>query len=182
MQSDYNYNRNYIKYSVRKPGVMGLQNFNSSSCFMNASIQCLVHLKGFYTSIKNLKVKHKKEGTLVYEISNFIQEMEKDSNEKNYSPKNIIKVMGEKVDQKYLEDKQRDANEFISNCIMKIHDETKTEVKKTIDTINLPNDQKEKIAYQKFFDKFYSKNDSFIINYITLTKKFFQALKIKIIY
>ena len=120
---------NYKKYkSIRKPGVMGLKNLNASSCYMNASIQCLVHLEGFYTSIACKKSIPKE--SLLYEINNFIKEMtDKNNEKKSYSPTKIREAMG-KVDVKYLLDRQRDANEFISNCIMEIHDETKSKVKK----------------------------------------------------
>ena len=75
----YSYNYN-INKSIRKHCVMGLKNLNASSCFMNASIQCLVHLEGFYTSIKSLK--NKPKDSLVYEISNFIEEMTDEKNKK----------------------------------------------------------------------------------------------------
>ena len=159
----YNHYYYYKNKSVRKPGVMGLKNLNASLCYMNASIQCLVHLEPFYTSIKSLNKKTKK--SLVYEISNFIEEMMNEENkQKSYSPKNIIIAMG-KIDEKYLENRQRDANEFISNCIMGIHDETKEPIEKiNINTQNSPQDQMEKSAYENVINKFYSKNDSFIID------------------
>ena len=61
--NDHSYNQNYYNRSIRKEGVMGLKNINASSCFMNASIQCLVHLKEFNTSI--ISKKKPKEGSLV---------------------------------------------------------------------------------------------------------------------
>jgi len=156
--SDY-YN-NYYNRSVRKEGVMGLKNKNASSCYMNASIQCLVHLEGFNTSI--VSKKNRKEEGLVYAINDFIKEMSLNNNQKSYSPIKIRKAIG-KIDEKYLKDKQRDANEFISDCIMAIHDETKSSNSNPkIDLTDL--DSEEKKAYDKIFQKFYSKNDSFIID------------------
>jgi len=162
--NDHSYNQNYYNRSIRKEGVMGLKNINASSCFMNASIQCLVHLKEFNTSI--ISKKKPKEGSLVYEIKDFIKEMSLNNEKKSYSPKKIREAIG-KIDEKYLKDRQRDANEFISNCIMAIHDETKKETTTKITDENLPEDldSEEKIAYAKIYNKFYSKNDSFIIDY-----------------
>lgn len=163
--NDHSYNQNYYNRSIRKEGVMGLKNINASSCFMNASIQCLVHLKEFNTSI--ISKKKPKEGSLVYEIKDFITEMSSNNKKKSYSPKKIREAIG-KIDEKYLKDRQRDANEFISNCIMAIHDETKKEnAKEKIADEDLPEDldSEEKIAYEKIYNKFYSKNDSFITDY-----------------
>ena len=78
-----------------------------NSCYMNASIQCLFRIDGFIKKIIQYN-----EGNLVLATKKLIYDMKKSNNNNQCSILDIKKAMGEK-DEKYNDDFQEDANEFI---------------------------------------------------------------------
>ena len=131
-------------------------------CYMNSSIQCLFHLKDFTDNITNTAVYNK--GDLIRATSNLIEEM-KSFNKKNsdiLSAKYIKKVMGE-IDQRYKDNSQEDANEFISNFLDGLLNEIgdKNNLPKPLDIKN----ESDKVAYNKFYKRFYTnKGNSFLLD------------------
>ena len=66
------------------------------------------------------------------------------------------------IDKKYKTDEQQDANEFINTLLMEIHDEINEN--NNSNPINIPDNKEEKEPYLNFWNKFYKKNNSFIID------------------
>ena len=134
-----NDNNNYEKFNRIKP--IGLKNFNyeeneksclgkcyrtskyygnkrntGNICYINSSIQCLFHLKDFADKITNFNKTNKMH--LINATSELINGMKK-NNEKNkeaMSVEGLKNVMG-KIDERYYQNNQEDANEFISNFL-----------------------------------------------------------------
>ena len=83
-----------------------------NSCYMNASIQCLFRIDGFVK-----KIIQANEGSLVLATKKLIYDMQKPNNNYNQcSVLDIKKAMGEK-NEKYNDEFQEDANEFITNYL-----------------------------------------------------------------
>ena len=129
-------------------------------CYMNSSIQCLFHLKDFTDKIIETASYQKDE--LITATSNLIDEM-KNKNSKVLSVKNIKKVMGDKIDERYKENNQEDANEFISNFLDGLLNEIgdKNNLPKPLDIEN----ESDRAAYDKFYNRFYKiKGNSFLLD------------------
>lgn len=83
-----------------------------NSCYMNASIQCLFQIDGFVKKILQYD-----EGNLVLATKKLIHNMQNPGNKFNQcSVLEIKKAMGEK-DEKYDDEFQENANEFITNYL-----------------------------------------------------------------
>ena len=76
-------------------------------------------------------------------------------NERNIDPNDLKNVMG-KIDERYKYNNQEDANEFISNFLNNLLEET-SDKNKFVDKNNNIMDKLEKEAYEKFYNKFYKK-------------------------
>ena len=148
-------------------------------CYMNSSIQCLFHLKKFANFILEGK------GTsLLIPTRNLLISMInwKENKKKNdLSVKEIKKEMG-RIDERYNHNRQEDANEFISNFLDALREETSEKsIKKNHINLNNFSNELEMEAYKKFYNKFYEKKgysfllDLFYGNYIT--KKFCKKCK-----
>ena len=125
-----------------------------NSCYMNASIQCLFRIDGFIKKIIQYN-----EGNLVLATKKLIYDMKKSNNNNQCSILDIKKAMGEK-DEKYNDDFQEDANEFITNYLNYLIKETKDTIK--IDWICNKSDEG---FFNKFCQKFFKRNGtSFIID------------------
>ena len=128
-------------------------------CYMNSSIQCLFHLKDFTDNI--IKTGSHKKGDLISATSNLIEEM-KNKNSDVLSVKNIKNAMG-KIDERYKDNNQEDANEFISNFLDGLLDEIgdKNNLPEPLDIKN----ESDKAAYDKFYNRFYRiKGNSFLLD------------------
>ena len=135
-----------------------------NDCFMNASLQLLTHEEYLIEKIINInESKINKitpgEGKLIPEFKKLIEKI--NNNEKLINPRNIKYIMG-LIDEKYETEEQQDSNEFINTLLMEIHDEI-NQPKKS-EPINIPDNNEEKEPYLNFWNKFYKKNNSFIID------------------
>ena len=156
-------NNNENKQLIYKKKNYGFEN-ERNDCFMNASLQLLTHEESLIDNI--LKINESKinnntpgKGKLIPEFKNLIGEINK--NVKLINPRNIKSVMG-LIDKKYNTKEQQDANEFINTLLMEIHDEINEN--NNSNPKNIPDNIEEKRPYLNFWNKFYKKNNSFIID------------------
>lgn len=127
-----------------------------NSCYMNASIQCLFRLDEFVKKIIQYN-----EGSLVLATKNLIYKMQKPNNKKNQcSVLDIKNAMG-KNDEKYNDEYQEDANEFITNYLNNLIEET-NDASVKIDWNYIKEDEE---YFNKFYQRFFKrKRNSFIID------------------
>ena len=126
-------------------------------CYMNASIQCLFRLNEFVRRILKFD-----GGNLTRATQNLIKNIQKSTGKKElYSVFEIKKAMAEK-DEIYENNKEEDVNEFISNYLSYLIEETKN-----------TGDLKEKwrysssdqLSFTKFYEKFQKKRgNSFVLD------------------
>ena len=125
-----------------------------NSCYMNASMQCLFRIDGFVNKI----IQYDK-GNLTLATKKIIYDMQK-PNIKQCSVLDIKNAMGEK-NEKYNDEFQEDANEFITNYLNYLIEETKDFVNE-LDWNYKKEDEK---FFNKFYRKFFKRNGtSFIID------------------
>lgn len=125
-------------------------------CYINSSIQCLFHLDEFIYNILNSS-----GGNLCKATVDLVNNMRFHDKKKNLSASEIKAVMGE-IDEKYKENKQEDADEFISNYINALIEET---ADKSLSKIIKPYDNKDKKCFEKFYNKFYkNKGSSYVLD------------------
>ena len=126
-----------------------------NSCYMNASIQCLFRLDEFVKKIIQYD-----EGSLVLATKKLIYSMQKPNNKKQCSVLDIKNAMGEK-DEKYKDECQEDANEFITNYLNNLIEETNDDSVE----INWICKEEDEEYFNKFYQKFFKRNrNSFIID------------------
>ena len=133
-----------------------------NDCFMNASLQLLTHEESLIENILNeSKINYNTpgKGKLIPEFKKLIGEI--NNNVDPINPRNIKSIMG-LIDEKYKTDEQQDANEFINTLLMEIHDEINKN--NNSKPKNIPTNTKEIDPYLNFWNKFYKKNNSFIID------------------
>ena len=156
---------NYIYKKTKIGGYYSNYSYDivsGNNCYINSSIQCLFHLKKFTDNIT--KLVNDKSGNLMKATSNLIEEMKipnsKSSDE--ISVKEIKREMA-KIDERYKDNNQEDANEFISNFLDGLLDETGD--KSSFPEPLKMNNQQDQIAYNKFYDRFYKKRgNSFLLD------------------
>ena len=125
-----------------------------NTCYINSSIQCLFRLDEFVKNILKCD-----EGNLVIATKNLINRMKNKYNNKQCSVYEIKEAMGQK-DQIYKNDEQQDANEFISNYLNGLIEETNNTGK--ISWNYLENDKKYFLPFcNKFIER---KGKSFILD------------------
>ena len=151
------------KINIEKNRNYGFKN-KMNDCFMNASLQLLTHEESLIENIINInesKIDESTpgEGKLIPEFKKLIKKI--NNNEKLINPSNIKDIMG-LIDEKYKTEEQQDSNEFINTLLMEIHDEINQPNKS--EPINIPDNNEEKEPYLNFWNKFYKKNNSFIID------------------
>ena len=138
---------------------------NGNNCYLNSSLQLLTRINDLKINIFNYNYENicadaVTKGKLFLEFRKILQDIQ---NGKHYiDPKKLKKVMGE-IDEKYKDNNQEDANEFISNFLDGLLDEIG-------DKNNLPkplnvNNKFDKEAYDRFYNRFYkAKGDSFLLD------------------
>lgn len=122
-------------------------------CYINSSIQCLFHLKKFVNFIMNNE--HSK--SLLNSTQKLLYDMI-ENKKKNLSVKEIKMEMGKK-DERYRYNSQEDANEFISNYLDFLREETSNKnipIERAKNPINLET-QLLRSAYEKFYNKFFER-------------------------
>ena len=155
-----NINKKKNEYKCISQKIYGFIN-QRNDCYLNSSLQMITHIIELNDCLKNyLKDNEKKENIdlvrAYVEILNKINEGEQEIN-----PKDLKNVMGEK-NEIYKNDNQEDANEFISNFLMELKNETKDKTQKSKNPEI--NDKYEQQAYEKLNKRFLSKNNSFLID------------------
>lgn len=163
------------KYSKKK--ISNIYNI----CYMNSSIQCLFHCRDFINKILEYKKEKFEVGKLTESTVNLIKDMLNPQNKnKDLTVTEIKEAMGESIEL-YKENKQEDANEFISNYLNLLHEEIsdkdKINIKKNIEI----NNEDDRECFNNFFYKFYiKKGSSFILDLfygILRTKKYCNICK-----
>ena len=137
---------------------------DGNNCYLNSSLQLLTRIKEMKYEIINYKGNINSEtitnGQLFIEFKKILENIENGKNPIN--PKRLKKVMGE-IDIRYFQNNQEDANEFISNFLDGLLDETGD-----IESLPKPlelNDKDELEAYNKFYNRFYKlKGNSFLLD------------------
>lgn len=141
-----NLNRKDQKYNKNKYNI-NLYN----TCYINASIQCFLRLDGFITKIFGYQ-----NGNLVKATKNLIKDMQ---NKYKYLSVSEIKVAMSELDEKYNNNNPEDANEFITDYLNELLEETRI-------TDNLTFDIKKNNFYDEnfshFLERFYKNGYSFI--------------------
>ena len=132
-------------------------------CYINSSIQCLFHLEEFKNFI--ITQNEMEDKILFNETKILMEEMLKSDDDTRLSVEGIKKVMGE-IDERYKYNNQEDANEFISNFLDRLLDETAETANKNNNVQKLTIDKKEeKEAFDKFYNRFYKQiGNSFLLD------------------
>ena len=138
---------------------------DGNNCYLNSSLQLLTRVKELRVNILNYKLENVcintiTEGKICVEFQNIIQDII--NGRKNIDPRKLKKVMGE-IDERYKDNNQEDANEFISNFLDGLLDEIgdKNNLPKPLDIKN----ESDKVAYNKFYKRFYTnKGNSFLLD------------------
>jgi ubiquitin C-terminal hydrolase len=124
---------------------------------MNSSIQCLAHLVNFRKKIINFE----NPSNLIRETQNLFRDMK---NGKKYSNVSGIKNVLSEINDRYKENNQEDANEFISTFLDTILEDTKISLDEMPKIDINKDDIIETKAYDKIFRRFYKKKGgSFIV-------------------
>ena len=157
----------------------------SSDCYLNSSLQLLTRINDLKNGIYNYEKKYKinenndTEGQLFIEFKKILDKIK--NSKKEYlkiNPQSLKNIMG-KIDEKYYDNNQEDANEFISNLIdgllMETSNKLKEEEIKEKKTLKIT-DKFINDAYDNFFNRFYIKSGySFLMDIfygVLQTKKY----------
>jgi ubiquitin C-terminal hydrolase len=138
---------------------------NGNNCYLNSSLQLLTRVKELRENILNVKSENIcidtiTEGKICVEFQNIVQHIL--NGKKNIDPRKLKKVMGG-IDERYKDNNQEDANEFISNFLDGLLDEIgdKNNLPEPLDIKN----ESDKAAYDKFYKRFYKiKGNSFLLD------------------
>jgi len=138
---------------------------NGNNCYLNSSLQLLTRIKELRENILNFKLEKIcidtiTKGKICIEFQNIIQNII--NGKKNLDPKKLKKVMGE-IDERYKDNNQEDANEFISNFLDGLLDEI-GDKNNLPEPLNIKNES-DRAAYNKFYKRFYKiKGNSFLLD------------------
>ena len=162
--------RNLLKEKEREnlnicQKLYGFKN-DGNNCYLNSSLQLLTRIKDLKDLVINFNENYEDnetEGKLIIEFRNILKSIENSESENlTLNPGKLKRIMG-KIDNKYNSSGQEDSNEFITNFITALLDETGNKNKK-VNKLEIVN-EKEIGPYNNLYKKFYQrKGDSFIIN------------------
>ena len=166
-----------VEDSEKKYQEYGFKN-TKNNCYLNSSLQLLTRVKGLKEAVLNNKDKNGNKitgGKLFDKFKRILQDIQ--NNEKTITPDYLKKEMG-RIDNRYIRNDQEDANEFISNFLDALCEETSNKncinrQKKIYDLKANFNNLELEEAYGKFYNKFYERKgysflmDLFYGNYIT---------------
>lgn len=152
--------------NIDENNLYGFEN-TGNNCYLNSSLQLLTRIYELKKNIINFKEENickstATKGYLFFEFKNIINDII--NNKKKLYPNRLKKVMIS-IDQRYSNNNQEDANEFISNFLDGLLEETADKynpIQKNI--YNFKNYEEEK-AYEKLYNKFYKKiGNSFLLD------------------
>ena len=141
---------------IKKKGVMGLKNIGNT-CFMNSSLQCIIHIKQIYQKFKDVKL-----NALCSALKEIMYNTyDKPHPPKYFEPKEIFNIMSSHFP-KYKTKRQQGANEFITHFLSILHDELNS----TSHNEKSFNPLSDEILQKKFTKKqsFYHDNKSIIVD------------------
>ena len=163
-------NRNTIKQNEEnnENELYGFINYRNN-CYLNSSLQLLTRIDKLRKNTLNFnKNKIQKNssitgGHLIIEFINILEQIKNKNN--RIDPTNLKNIMS-LIDNRYSYDNQEDANEFISNFIDALLEETSDKINNynpNIDETEMEPIEKE--AFKKFKNKFYNKiKNSFLLD------------------
>jgi uncharacterized membrane protein len=150
--------------------IYGFRN-GGNNCYLNSSLQLLTRINELKYEIFNFpkteinKKDNDTKGQLFDEFEKILNKIENSKNDDLIIyPENLKSIMGN-IDEKYFENSQEDASEFINYFIDGLFEETSSkEEGKKIEPLLMKNES-DKEAYNKYHNRFYIKNGySFLIN------------------
>ena len=165
MMKNNDTNINMGNNNNKSNSMMKNNDININNCYINSSLQTLLHLEEFITDVRSIYIKKDKEEKmkLTFEFKKLINQYLKENILKTIDPLNIKKILSE-VNEKYKTNHQQDANEFITFFLNQMMDEVKGFGINNIKPINPPTDEKGKTAFEKLEDNFFAKKKSFLID------------------
>ena len=143
---------------------------SGNNCYLNSSLQLLTRINELKNGILNyqdneINKDNNTKGQLFVEFKNIISEIENPQNDNLLiNPEKLKYIMGN-INQIYYRSSLEDSNEFISNFISGLFNETANKAKvKNIKILDI-NNKMDKKAYDKFCNRFYlNKGYSFLID------------------
>ena len=157
------YSKNYhTKYKREKIyGIFGFKNNKlSNNCFINSSLQNLLHCDKFKSFLNTIPERKLIDKPLTKNVKKLIERIKKGDDELD---PNDIKTTLATIEEKYQYNEQNDANEFITIFLNQLLKElNKCGDYETIK--NIPDNELEEKAFQKLENRFFLKNNSFLLN------------------
>ena len=160
--SSYGYDNYYSSYKEKIPGIFGFHNNKIiNNCFMNSSLQNLLHCENFADRIHSIPDNKLSDKPLAKEIKNLITEI--NNGETELDPRKVKSILST-VEEKYKYNEQNDANEFITIFLNQLLKELNGVSANEYVTEKIPSDELEMKSFYKLEDRFFLKNKSFLLN------------------
>ena len=157
-------------YIEEKTKLYGFIN-RGNNCYLNSSLQLLTRIKDLKDKILDFNEickDNSTKGEIIIQFKKILKIIENDY-EPRINPDNLKKTMSN-IDERYLYNNQEDANEFISNFLDGLLEETANK-QKAVEKIQIDND-KDKQAYERLYKRYFNK-----IGYSFLYELFYGILK-----